>query len=297
MKIIEPTVCPYCGAPIIRLLDDGANIYCSNQFCPERNLEKLKYFVSKECMDIDGISGKTLEKILNNSTYNIHNWWDLYNISKESFMNIGLGEKTSITLINELEKSKSMPGDKVLMALSIPMIGKVNAKKLLDRFTSIQNIEDIACSERKNLIKSEIGEVAGQYVIDYMTANHNVENSELFHVYALLNTVLEENDTRSNIINSTYLSNLTMLASGTFDHFSREEIKESIISNGGKYASGVNSKLNILVIGKEPGPSKLIKAKELGIKIITENEYMNMIHIQNNCDENISESQNTISLF
>lgn len=277
MKIEEPKYCPYCGATVVRILDDGANVYCSNTNCPGRNLEKLKYFVSKECMDIDGISGKTLEKLLDSTTYNIRNWWDLYGMSKESFMNIGLGKKTSAKLVDELNKSKTANADKVLMALSIPMIGKVNASKLLERFASINNIEYIACSPQSNMIRSEIGDVAGQYVIDYMIANHNLENGELSYVYKLLNTVYEA-DTPA-VSTSDRLSGLTVLATGTFDNFSRDGIKESIVANGAKYASGVNKKLSILVVGKEAGPSKLAKAKELGIKMISEQEYMDMIEL------------------
>lgn len=277
MKIFEPKHCPYCGAPVVRLLDDGANLYCSNQNCSGRNLEKLKYFVSKECMDIDGISGKTLEKILADKSYNIRNWWDLYSMSKESFMNIGLGEKTSANLVDELNKSRRASADKVLMALSIPMIGKVNTKKLLERFSSIQNLEDIACGPQKSMICSEIGEVAGQYVIDYMTANHNVPDSELSYVYELLTTTYSDDTTALPVEKSTKLSGYIVLATGTFDNFSRDGIKESVISNGGKYASGVSGKLSFLITGHDPGPSKITKAKELGVKMITEREYMEMI--------------------
>lgn len=277
MKISEPKYCPYCGAPVVRLLDDGANLYCSNQNCPERNLEKLKYFVSKECMDIDGISGKTLERLLNNKTYSIRSWWDLYNMSAEAFMNIGLGEKTSANLASELEKSRKSSADKVLMAMSIPMIGKVNAKKLLERFSSIQNLEDIACGPQKSMIYSEIGDVAGQYVIDYMTANHNCTGSELSHVYELLNTVYSGDNKDCTIEKSTKLSGYIILATGTFDNFSRDGIKESVTANGAKYASGVNGKLSFLIVGHDPGPSKIAKAKELGLKMITEAEYMQMI--------------------
>lgn len=279
MKIVEPTYCPYCGAPTSRLLDDGANIYCSNPMCHGRNLEKLEYFVSKECMDIDGISGKTLEKLLNNSICSIQSWWDLYSMPKEVFASIGLGEKTSAKLVDELKKSRNANADRVLMALSIPMIGKSNAKKLLERFSSIKNIEDIACSSQSNMIRSEIGEVAGQHVIDYMMANHN-NLGELSQVYNWLNDVYESE--KAPVETSVKLSGLVILATGTFDNFSRDEIKESIISNGAKYASGVNSKLSFLVTGSEPGPSKIAKAKELGIKMISETEYMSLIGLSPN---------------
>lgn len=274
MKIAEPAHCPYCGAETVRLIDDGANIYCSNINCPGRNLEKLKYFVSKECMNIDGISGKTLEKLLSNNVHEIHSWWDLYSIPKETFMSIGLGEKTSVKLVNELKKSREINADKVLSALSIPMIGQVNAKKLLERFGSIENIEDIACSDKSSLIISEIGEVAGGYIIDYMKSNHD-KDSELSFVYKFLNTIYEKET--APVKESSLLNGLVVLATGVFDNFSRGSIKESVIANGAKYGSGVNGKLSFLIVGHEPGPSKIAKAKELGIRMVSESEYIEMI--------------------
>lgn len=278
-KIIEPTVCPFCGSPIVRQLEDGAHIYCSNPDCQERRVAKLNYFVTKECMNIDGLSEKTLRKLRN--TLQIDNWYDLYAYTFDDFVSAGLGEKTALKIYTELENSKTKaPAENVLMALGIPSIGKVNAKKLLDTFGSIEEIERVAkitqvdltqvISHRKGYeIINLIGEVAGQNVVDYM--NNNSE--ELQYVYKYFNTKASKKEEAS----SNKLAGLTILATGTLNNFSREEIKNSVIENGGTYASGISKKLDYLIVGSAAGSSKLKKAEELSIKQISEDDYLKLI--------------------
>ena len=100
IKIEEPTVCPFCGAPIVRLLEDGAHLYCSNPDCEERRIAKLNYFVTKECMNIDGLSEKTLRKIV--PVLNIRNWWDLYNLTAEQLQHAGCGPVVARNIVDEL---------------------------------------------------------------------------------------------------------------------------------------------------------------------------------------------------
>lgn len=278
-KIIEPTVCPFCGSPVIRLLEDGAHIYCSNPNCSERKVAKLNYFVTKECMNIDGLSEKTLRKLRN--TLKIDNWYDLYSYTFDDFVAAGLGEKTALKICTELENSKTKaPAENVLMALGIPSIGKVNAKKLLDTFGSIEEIEKNAKTTQVDLTKiishrkgyeiiNLIGEVAGHNVVDYM--NNNSE--ELQYVYKYFNT----KSSKKEIAASNKLTGLTILATGTLNNFSRDGIKQSVIENGGTYASGISKKLDYLIVGAAAGSSKLKKAEEFGIKQISEDDYINLI--------------------
>lgn len=278
-KIIEPTVCPFCGSPVIRLLEDGAHLYCSNPNCSERKVAKLNYFVTKECMNIDGLSEKTLRKLRN--TLKIDNWHDLYSYTFDDFVAAGLGEKTALKICTELENSKTKaPAENVLMALGIPSIGKVNAKKLLDTFGSIEEIERNAKTTQVDLTKiishrkgyeiiNLIGEAAGHNVVDYM--NNNSE--ELQYVYKYFNT----KSSKKEIAASNKLTGLTILATGTLNNFSRDGIKQSVIENGGTYASGISKKLDYLIVGAAAGSSKLKKAEEFGIKQISEDDYINLI--------------------
>ena len=275
IKILAPTVCPYCGSPVVKQIKDGAHLYCSNKNCKERLLQQLNYFVSKQCMNIDGLSEKTLRKLQNVGLVNY--WYDLYSLTFDSCVNAGLGNKTAIKLIDELQKSRiSVPAENVLMALGIPLIGKVAAHDLLADFRSIKEIENIVNSiqtdnsNKVNKIIKVIGEAAAQNLISYF--KENKEELQYIYTYLNYNSVVSETVSESN-----KLEGLTILATGTLKNFTRDGIKESVIANGGKYASGVNGKLSFMIVGAAAGSSKIDKANKLGIKMISEEEYLNII--------------------
>lgn len=275
IKISAPTVCPFCGSPVVKQLKDGAHLYCSNKNCKERLLQQLNYFVTKQCMNIDGLSEKTLRKLQDAGLVNY--WYDLYSLTFDSCVNAGLGNKTALKLIDELQKSRtSVPAENVLMALGIPMIGKVAAHDLLTEFGSIKEIENAVNSiqadnsNKVNQIIKVIGEAATQSLISYF--KENKEELQFVYTYLTYNSVASETVSASN-----KLEGLTILATGTLQNFTRDGIKESIIANGGKYASGVNGKLSFMIVGQAAGSSKIDKANKLGIKMISENEYLNLI--------------------
>lgn len=282
IKIYEPKVCPFCGSPIVRQLEDGAHLYCSNPNCPERKIAKLNYFVTKECMNIDGLSEKTIRKMCN--TLEINNWYDLYNYNLEDFLSAGLGEKTALKIATELNNSRQKASAvKILVSLGIPMIGKVNATKLLEEFGSIQELENVATNTQhnpKNIMSHKlgyaiidlIGDVAGQTFVDYVNNNRD----EFKKVYEIFDNIsLEKKESVSN--EGSALAGLNILATGTLKNFSRDGIKDSVVANGGTYASGISKKLDYLIVGEGAGPSKLKKAEELGLKQITEEQYLEMI--------------------
>lgn len=274
-KIIEPTVCPFCGAPVIRQVNNdsnaGTNIYCSNEECPERKIAKLNFFVSKEGMDIEGLSDKTIRKLVA-SNY-IENWWDLYRLQYMDFIACGLGEKVSLNLCEAIEKSrKSVPAEQVLCALGIPMLGPATAKLLLEEYKDIKKLAN-AKSFELELIEG-IGDVAAQKIASYFHSH----TEEMSYVCDYLKTELGP----GNITQvSDRLSGMTILATGALKNFSREGIIESVESNGGKYASGVSKKLTFLIVGNDAGPAKIAKAKELGLKMIKEEDYIKIINGEN----------------
>ena len=275
IKISAPTVCPFCGSPVVKQIKDGAHLYCSNKNCKERLLQQLNYFVTKQCMNIDGLSEKTLRKLQDAGLVNY--WYDLYSLTFDSCVNAGLGNKTALKLIDELQKSRTaVPAENVLMALGIPMIGKVAAHDLLAEFGSIKEIENAVNSiqadnsNKVNQIIKVIGEAATQSLISYF--KENKEELQFVYTYLTYNSVASETVSASN-----KLEGLTILATGTLQNFTRDGIKESIIANGGKYASGVNVKLSFMIVGQAAGSSKIDKANKLGIKMISENEYLNLI--------------------
>lgn len=266
-KIKIPEKCPYCGAPVVKQLEDGAHLYCSNKECHERKLQKLNYFVSKQCMNIDGLSEKTLRKLQSYGL--VSNWWKLYTLKYKDLIDFGFGQKTSEKIISEVAKSRTaVPAENVLMALGIPMLGKVSATKLLQQFGSIKNICDAAYNNLAS-VSEIIGDVASKSLRDYI-----IDNQEDFKYVDMYLTTAYVNSTEAN---SNKLEGMTILATGTLNNFSREGIKDSILSNGGKYASGVNAKLTFMIVGENAGASKLNKAKELNIQIISESEYLELI--------------------
>ena len=243
--------------------------------CKERLLQQLNYFVTKQCMNIDGLSEKTLRKLQSAGLVNY--WYDLYSLTFDQCVNAGLGDKTSLKLIDELAKSRTqVPAENVLMALGIPMIGKVAAQELLAEFGSIKEIENAANSvqsvsngEGQSIMKV-IGDAAAQSLISYF--KENKEELQYVYTYLTYTSVSTETVTASN-----KLEGMTILATGTLQNFTRDGIKESVIANGGKYASGVNGKLSFMIVGTAAGSSKIDKANKLGIKMISEEEYLNLI--------------------
>ncbi len=270
IKIEEPKVCPFCGAPVVRILDDGAHLYCSNPDCSERKLAKLNYFVTKECMNIDGLSQKTLKKLIDN--LHISDWSDLYTLTYDDFIAGGCGKKTALKLVDEIAKSRTeVPAERVLMSLGIPMVGKVTAKELLEKYGSFAEIERVAKSNDFAEIPDYIGNEVGKNILKYFRLN---ENKDLQNVYKYLQTTYVKS---SPTVSNNKLAGLTLMATGTLTNFSRDGIKDSVVENGGTYASGISKKLDYLIVGDKAGSSKLKKAEELGIKQLTETEYLNLI--------------------
>ena len=287
----EPTVCPFCGNPLSRKVEGGAHLYCTNNECEERSIQKLNHFVKKECMDIDGISEKTLRKLYKEGV--VKNWKDLVKCEKIQLYTAGLGPKVSEKIVDNIRKSiDELGAERTITALGIPMIGRVSAKKIIDQYGSLQSVWESFC--KNELHVDGIGDVANDCLNKFI--DNNVDD--------FLDAIQFLPNKRKGVeseVRNTVLNGLRLLATGTLMNFSREGIKESIVNNGGVYASGVNGKLDILIAGSDAGPSKLSKAKELGIKIINESEYMNMIGqssvVQNEIEKPVEISGDSFSLF
>lgn len=298
VEIKTPDVCPFCGSKLIKKDADGAHYYCVNCHCREKNIQRINHFCKKECMNIDGISLKTIRKMYDLGL--IETWQDLYSLTYEVLVNDGFGEKTAKNIIDQIEKSKSNPQYRILMSLGIPMIGRVTSRKLIDVFGSINNLKN-ATLESVSAVDG-VGDVAAMEITRYFVEN----SSEIDNITNLFKTPGEKKKDVKEIIaksliptsnvnnivdvnNDSVKSVITeknekhsivgkrFLATGKLNNFSRQSIMDSVEENGGIYASTIGINLDYLIVGENAGAAKLKRAKELNINMIDENEYINMI--------------------
>ena len=268
-EILEPTVCPYCGCSLSRINEDGAHLYCTNLNCKERVIQKLTYFVRKDCMNIDGLSEKTIRKMYD--VVGLRCWNDLYVIAQCDVLEDSgeFGPKTIANFKSNIESSKRVSADRVLCSLGIPMIGKVTSQKIMEHFESFYNLMNASESDISSV--EGVGEVAASKLYSYIRTHIN----EFINATNILTTRIEKKTVTDT--SNLPLNGMTILATGTLVNFQRDEIKQSVIDNGGKYASGVSGKLTFMIVGSDAGKSKLDKATSLGVKMITEDEYIKMI--------------------
>lgn len=260
--------CPECGTPLVR--NDGeAAWYCPNDSeCPPQVRGRITHFVSRKAMNIDTLGEETIDQLVSSGL--IKNAADLYDLTVAKLLPLKKdGRVWATNIINGIENSKKMPFEQVLFAIGIRFVGATVAKLLARHFGSIQNIMHASLDELKGA--DEIGDKIAQSIVSYFAD----EGNSLF-VNRLIGYGLQFEQERKSS-KSGKLAGLTIIASGKLEHFSRDEINKAIEDNGGKPVTSVSSKTDYLIAGENIGPNKLAKAKELGIPIITEAEFLQMI--------------------
>ena len=220
-------------------------------------------------MNIDGLSEKTIRKMYD--VVGLRCWNDLYVIAQCDVLEDSgeFGPKTIANFKSNIESSKRVSADRVLCSLGIPMIGKVTSQKIMEHFESFYNLMNASESDISSV--EGVGEVAASKLYSYIRTHIN----EFINATNILTTRIEKKTVTDT--SNLPLNGMTILATGTLVNFQRDEIKQSVIDNGGKYASGVSGKLTFMIVGSDAGKSKLDKATSLGVKMITEDEYIKMI--------------------
>lgn len=271
---IPPTVyietCPECGAALIRKETEAAH-YCPNDDgCPPQIKGRIEHFISRKAMDIDGLGAETVELLFNKGL--IRNVADIYDLRKESLLELErMGDKSATNLMEGIEASKKIPFDRVLYALGIRYVGDTVAKKIANAF---KNIDAVAGATYEQLIEvPEIGEKIAESVIAYFSQPQHVQMVERLK-RAGLQMAVEEHLQTPKLSNK--LAGLSFVVSGTFRHFSRDGIKQFIEQNGGKISGSLSAKTSYLLAGEESGPSKLDKAAQLNIPLLSEEEFVKM---------------------
>ena len=270
-KIEFITVCPECGTPLVR--DEGeAAHYCPNEAsCPPQIKGKMVHFVSRKAMNIDGLGEETIDLIYRNGL--AKNIADLYTLKLVNLAYLDrLGDKSGRKILASLEKSKSVPFERVLFALGIRYVGETVAKKLASALENIDKIMSATAAELACI--DEIGEVIAQSVEEYFKEPANRELVERLRSYGLQMEISKE----KAALKTDKLAGKIIVISGTFEKHSREELKELIELNGGKNSSSISSKTNFILAGANMGPAKEEKANKLGIKMINEDEFLELIN-------------------
>lgn len=260
--------CPECGTPLQKNPDEAAH-YCPNTYgCPPQIKGRIEHFVSRKAMDIN-IAEATIDQLFKHKL--VSNIADLYNLE---FMQLVMlerfAEKSATNLLNSIEASKKVPFPRVLYALGIRFVGETVARKLAKHCRSLENLMKLSPDELQNI--DEVGERIAGSVIEYF---EHPANKEIVSRLISAGLSFEMDDDLTN--NTQKLQGKSFVISGTFVRYSREEIKILIEKNGGKNMSGVSSGTNFLLAGSKPGPDKLKKAEALGIRVITEDEFNEML--------------------
>ncbi|MBQ3235069.1 MAG: NAD-dependent DNA ligase LigA [Clostridia bacterium] len=262
-EVEKPTVCPYCKT---ELVEDGANIFCVNENCKPRVVGALTHFASKDAMNIDGFSEMTAGVLYD--SFGVSKFSDLYNLTGEQLLSLeGFKLKKSQNVLNAIENSKKANLPSFIYALGIDGVGKKTAKDLVKAFKSLEGIKNATYLELSAV--KDIGEVTANAISEYFENEENV--IEIDKLLSLgITFEAQETSVGSKLFGQKFV------LTGTLPTLKRSEAGKLIEQNGGEVMSSVSKLTTVVLAGEEAG-SKLDKARALGIKIIDENEFFDMI--------------------
>ncbi|QKG79851.1 NAD-dependent DNA ligase LigA [Tenuifilum thalassicum] len=269
-SIVFPESCPECGVALVRP-EGEARHFCPNQNgCPPQIKGRIEHFISRKALNIDGLGEETVALLFDKKL--ISDAADLYALTKEQLLGLErFAEKSADNAIKSIEKSKSVPFPRVLYGIGIRYVGETTAKKLAQHFRSIDAIANATVEQFIEV--EDVGERIAASIVDFFKDERNIKLIEKLKS-AGVQLQLSDEETRKI---SDKLKGLTIVISGTFSRVSRDELKELIVKHGGKNVSSLSSSTSLLVAGEKMGPAKFEKANKLGIKIITEEEFFDMI--------------------
>ncbi len=263
--IQKPSVCPFCGSGIEEV---GANLFCPNKYCPPRVVAKVEHFAAKDAMDIEGLSEKTAELMYNK--LGLRECSQLYSFTAEDLGRLeGFKTKKINNILGAIKKSKVIPLERFLFALGIDGVGKVAAKYLAKAFKSVENLSSASAEEL--LALEDIGEITAEAIVNWFKDEKNVKEIDALFAVGVKPTTVEK-----PVISSIFAGQLVVLT-GTLQNFKRSQAQKIIEENGGECQSSVTAKTTLVIAGEAAG-SKLDKAQKLGIKIIDEAEFENLIN-------------------
>ena len=264
VDVVKPAVCPACGAPVI---EDGVFLKCSNsKNCAPAIVSAMSHFASRDAMDIEGLSDKTLETLYNEGK--LTHYVDIYSLKAEDFDGIeGFGDKKTANILGAIEKSKQTTLDRFIYALGIANIGKKAAKQLADEFKSLDNIMRAEYDSLKAI--DDFGDIMATGLIEYWRDAQHIQEVESLIASGIR---FEEKQSVEGV-----LSGKKVVLTGALPTLKRGEAKRLIEDNGGEVADSISKSVNLVIAGEDAG-SKLAKAQKLGIEIVDEKWLLDKIN-------------------
>lgn len=257
-------LCPDCGSTLEKI---EAIHYCLNDsICPPQQLGRLEHFVARKAMDLNSIGKETIVQLFEAGL--VRQVSDFYELNYDDLLGLErMGDKSVRNLLEGLEASKQIPYERVLFGIGIRLVGETVAKTLAKHFPTVEMLA--AASQEELITINEIGEKIARNVVAWFAQEQN----KLVIANLKRHGLQLERNTDEDVVVSDKLQGLSFVISGVFERHERDELKQLIEQNGGKVLSGVSGKTDYLLAGDGMGPSKLQKAQDLGVKILTENEF------------------------
>ena len=269
-KVRFITHCPECGSKLVRYEGEAA-YYCPNETtCPPQIKGRIEHFISRKAMAIDGLGPETVDLFYRIGL--IKDCADLYTLQARDIAGLErMGEKSAVNIIHGIADSRQVPFERVLFALGIRFVGATVAKVLASHFKSIDELKDATLTQLMEV--NEIGEKIAQSIREYFS---NETNLDIIERLRKAGVQLEREEKEEEQLSDS-LSGLSIVISGVFAHHSRDEYKHMIEQHGGKNVGSVSAKTSFILAGENMGPAKLEKAARLGVKIVSEEEFLHMI--------------------
>ena len=261
--------CPECGTPLVRYEGEAA-WYCPNDTgCPPQIKGRIEHFIARKAMNIDSLGPETVDEYYRRGL--IRNVADLYDIDVQQINGDGSRTKSAQRIVNGIQKSKEVPFERVVFALGIRFVGETSARLLARHFKSMDALMTAGLEDLQEV--EGIGEVMARSIVNYFQNEQNRQIVERLRGYGL-QFALSEAQTATH---SDRLAGQSVVISGVFQHHSRDEYKLLIEQHGGKNVGSISGKTSFILAGDNMGPSKLEKAQKLGIRIVSEDEFLEMI--------------------
>ena len=261
--------CPECGTPLVRYEGEAA-WYCPNDTgCPPQIKGRIEHFIARKAMNIDSLGPETVNEYYQRRL--IHNVADLYTIDVQQINGDGSRTKSAQRIVNGIQKSKEVPFERVVFALGIRFVGETSAKLLARHFKNIDALMNASLEELQEV--EGIGEIMAKSIITYF---HNPDNLTIINRLRDYGLQMALSKSQTTMM-SDRLAGQSIVISGVFAHHSRDEYKLLIEQHGGKNVGSISAKTSFILAGENMGPSKLEKANKLGIRIVGEDEFLEMI--------------------